>query len=158
MYTLHYDFCMSHSMFTTKSFVSICHHIVDPLYSSHPLSTPFPSSNYYSVLCIYKVFLFGLVYSFILFLFFFYISPMSEKVQYLELEFLLWFCRLRTCHSLHKDAGSILGLAQWVKDPVLPQAATWVADVTQIQCCCGRGIGLQLQLRFNPLPRNFHMK
>ena len=28
---------------------------------------------------------------------------------------------------------------QWVKDPVSPQAAAWVKDGAQIQCCCGCG-------------------
>jgi len=47
-------------------------------------------------------------------------------------------------------AGSIPGLAQWVKDLVLPQAAVEVAAVPWIPCCCGPGAGRQLQLRFDP--------
>ena len=37
------------------------------------------------------------------------------------MEFLLWLSGLR--HSVCEDAGLIPGLTQWVKDPVLPQAA-----------------------------------
>ena len=40
----------------------------------------------------------------------------------------------------------IPGLAQWVKDLVLPRAMVWVADKAQIPRCCGCGVGQQLQL------------
>ena len=54
--------------------------------------------------------------------------------------------RLRTLHSVHKDASSIPGLAQWFKDLALLQAAVKVADAGQILRCCGSNIGWQLQL------------
>ena len=48
-------------------------------------------------------------------------------------------------------AGLIPDLAQWVKDPVLLWAVVWVTDMALIPCCCGYGIGQQLQLQFNSL-------
>ena len=61
-------------------------------------------------------------------------------------QFLLWFGGLRTQHSVREDRGLIPGTAQWVKDLALLQVAAQVTDAAQIQCCCGYGVGLQLQL------------
>ena len=51
----------------------------------------------------------------------------------------------------------IPGLAHWVKDPALLQAATQVTGAACIWHYCGCGIGLQLQLQFDLLPGNFHL-
>ena len=58
----------------------------------------------------------------------------------------MWLSRLRTQHNVCEDVGSVPGLSQWVKDPVLAQAAAEVADMARIWHCCGCGVGWQLQL------------
>lgn len=56
----------------------------------------------------------------------------------------------RTQRGAPKDAGSIPGLAQWAKDAALSQAAAQAADAAWMECCCGCGVRLQLQLGFDP--------
>ena len=52
--------------------------------------------------------------------------------------------QLTNLTRIHKDVGSIPGLVQWVKDPVLPRVVVWAADPAQIQHCYGCGVGWQL--------------
>ena len=58
--------------------------------------------------------------------------------------------RLMNPTGIHEVAGLIPGPAQWFKDLVLPRAMVWVADAARIPCCCGCGVGRQLQLRLDP--------
>ena len=77
-------------------------------------------------------------------------SSREELENMSVMEFPLWLSGLRTPQGVREDAGSTPGLAQWVTDSALPQAAALVADAAWIQCCCGCGVGRQLRLLLDP--------
>ena len=52
-----------------------------------------------------------------------HVALWGQRIQAESQEFPLWISRLRTQHSLREDESLIPALAQWVKDPELPQAA-----------------------------------
>ena len=60
---------------------------------------------------------------------------MPKKAEGSVEEFLWWPSGLRSRHGICEDASSIPGLAQWVRDPTLPEAA-------QLQMQLGSGIAV----------------
>ena len=52
--------------------------------------------------------------------------------------------------GLCKDADSIPGLTQWVKDPTSLQAAAQVTDAAWIQRCYGCGVGCNCSSDLSP--------
>ena len=49
-----------------------------------------------------------------------------------------WLTSLTTNHEV---VSLIPGLAQQAKDPALPCAVVWVADMARVLRCCGSGVG-----------------
>ena len=63
-------------------------------------------------------------------------------MKYFGGKFVSWPRGLRTRLCLSEDAGSIPGLAQWVKNPVLPQAVAEMQVRDAAQICVAMAVGL----------------
>ena len=72
----------------------------------------------------------------------------------------MWLSRLRTRHSVQEDAGLTPYLPQWVKDPVLPQAAGSAAW-SQMRLRSGVAMAVaqasSYSSGFDQYPGNLHM-
>ena len=78
---------------------------------------------------------------------------MDEGIKKVWGSFHLRLSCLRTQHSVREYAGSIPGLFQWIKDPVLLRATAQFTDAAQIWCC--RGVACSCSSDLNPSPGTY---
>ena len=71
-------------------------------------------------------------------------------------DFEVWLSRLRSRLVSMKMRVQSLALLSGLRDPLLLQAAVWVAVMARIWHCYVCGVGWQLQLWFTPQLGNFH--